>query len=625
MKNQNSKIVKSMVSLFVLISILSCSKDTDLLADYVISDFNDVNLMTNLTIADDYVFSPQQSIVLDVLANDTFTNPDKVEIISVSQPSDGFVVINENKTLTYFPDSSDAQSSDEAIDTSDKDEGQQTPSTEVGESTEISDGEEIEESTEQEQQEQLNDENLSNGEEQSIDQTLEENKSETTTEEFEYTVETEDENGNKTTQNAQVTVTTQLGELKAFPGAEGFGRNTSGGRGGFVYHVKNLNDKGPGSLRYGLQNIKGKRTIVFDISGYIDLKSTMKIKRGYGNVTIAGQTAPGDGITLRGNSFWIQDSNVIMRYIRIRPGAAYTPGYSDDALRIVNTTGNTIEDVIIDHCSLSWGHDEVFSIAGSNDEASFIKNITVQNTIVSEAIDNEYATLINKNIQNVTFYKNLYAHNRERNILFNNPPFGIEFVNNIVYNFSRGMILFYNTKADVIGNAYITNANSGRVMETIRLEVSDQPKDGTRLFTYDNTEDGGAITISKGGTHNLLPHLAQTPFFDSELNYLPSSELLKHILPDVGASNSRDATDLRIIDDVTYGTGKRINHEDEVGGFPPLTIKRHPENYDKDNDGISDQWEISNNLDPKNSDDGKADSDGDGYTNLESFLFSLTI
>ena len=164
----------------------------------------------------------------------------------------------------------------------------------------------------------------------------------------------------------------------AFPTAEGFGKNATGGRGGQVIIVTNLNDSGSGSLRAAL-DATVPRTIVFEVGGTINLNSNIYVSNG--DLTLAGQTAPGDGILIKGGMVQFEESNVIVRYIKFRPGPTAPSGY--DAVSITAWAGNTVEDIIFDHCSFSWGGDENFNIRGVN--GGVVKNITLQNSIVSES------------------------------------------------------------------------------------------------------------------------------------------------------------------------------------------------------------------------------------------------
>ena len=181
----------------------------------------------------------------------------------------------------------------------------------------------------------------------------------------------------------------------AFPGAEGFGKEATGGRGGVVLKVTNLNDSGPGSLRDALQYTSGPRTIVFEVGGTIFLNNALSVTNG--NVTVAGQTAPGDGILIRGSMVIIEASNVIMRYIRFRPGNA--AANTADGLSITAWGSSIVEDVIIDHCSISWAEDENFDIRVASNGT--VRNITIQNSIISECT---YGALAGPRTYNLTYY-----------------------------------------------------------------------------------------------------------------------------------------------------------------------------------------------------------------------------
>ena len=201
----------------------------------------------------------------------------------------------------------------------------------------------------------------------------------------------------------------------AFPGAEGFGRFATGGRGGKVYHVTNLNDTGSGSFRDAVSS--PNRIVVFDVAGVIRLKSRVSVSK---NIYIAGQTAPGEGITLYGNGLSFSGaSNSICRYLRVRMGVVGDSGA--DALGIANG-----ENIIFDHCSVAWGRDETFSISGES-----AKNITIQNSIISQGLLGHSAGGLVQTDGGVTIYRTLYMNNDTRNPKFKGRH---QYVNNITYN-----------------------------------------------------------------------------------------------------------------------------------------------------------------------------------------------
>ncbi|NJB35369.1 hypothetical protein [Croceivirga sp. JEA036] len=420
-----------------------------------------------------------------------------------------------------------------------------------------------------------------------------------------------------------------LGELLAFPGAEGFGKNTTGGRGGEIIHVTNLDNDGEGSLRHAMERIQGNRTIVFDVSGIINISEPLKIRHGYGNVTIAGQTAPGNGITIKGSSVWIHDSNVIIRYLKIRPGYhAFNPGAGnesssnyepDDGLRIVAWNGSEINNVIIDHCSISWARDEILEIGTGN--SGYVNNVTIQNSILSENIDKGYGVLLYKNVSNISFVKNVVAHCNSRNIAINSKDAKIEMVNNIFYGLQRGTWIAYGNEVDIINNEYITGPNNSRSLETLRLETgigTDIFK--TKIYVDGNIDDNRDISIQPLAKSKLFNYALNV----TSLNILGAGSIRNSLLPNVGSSINRDNIDKRIVNDIINKTGGLITNESSVGGYDLSSVETRPSNYDTDLDGIPDSFEEQLNLDKNNSYDANEDMNGDGYTNLEHFFYLLT-
>ena len=221
------------------------------------------------------------------------------------------------------------------------------------------------------------------------------------------------------------------GQTLAFPGAEGFGKYAKGGRGGDVYHVTNLDDDGIGSFRYGVENMNGPRTIVFDVSGTImlDSDSSIKVKDDY--LTIAGQTAPGEGITIGGASFIVQSSHVIVRYVRFRLGDLGVD--DDDTVSIVRGS-----NIIFDHVTASWSIDETFSC--QSDEVNLL---TVQWCMITESLNYSHHEKGNHGYGGIigslqqTFHHNLYAHHASRSPKVTwRQHTKVDFRNNVIYNWN---------------------------------------------------------------------------------------------------------------------------------------------------------------------------------------------
>ena len=556
MKIPHLKAVRPALSFLVLSLFFSCSKDTDLLAEYVIADSEELALRSTLLISDTYSITNGNPVVLDVLNNDLFNEGDIVKIVETTQPSNGQVAINENNTLTYTP-------------------------------------------------------NPDNGEE-----------SGTSSDTFNYTVEVE-ANGESDTQEGKVIVSIDhdYGELKAFPTAEGFGKYATGGRGGRIIEVTNLNDSGPGSLRAALE-AEGRRTVVFKVGGIIQCSSYLTIGNGNGNVTIAGQTAPGDGITIKGAELRIQASNVIVRYLKIRLGSS-TSGTNEDGIRIIAFNGTRTSDVIIDHCSVSWARDENIDIGGVGDGSS-VENVTIQNSIISENIGTQYGLLLWNRATNISITKNLFAHNKERNIRSSYCTSSFEMINNVIYGYLRGTSTTYENQFDVVGNVYKSSQSVSPEQNGVNLTASlNNCPNGeinlTRAYLNDNVFNGNPVDIGSA----LQPYLKNSAVMSSNGEVLPSSEVEELIIKKVGANiPSRDAVDLRLIQDLQTREGNLIKDISSVGGYPSAASGQAYEDSDKD--GISDEWEIAVGLNPSDSSDANLDENGDGYTNIEAFLEYLT-
>jgi len=424
----------------------------------------------------------------------------------------------------------------------------------------------------------------------------------------------------------------------AFPGAEGFGAYAQGGRGGDVYTVTNLNDAGEGSLRDAIKTANGPRTIVFAVSGLIKLKSTLKVEKDY--ITIAGQTAPGDGICVRDACFQISADHVIVRYIRSRLGDE--AGQEADAISI--TKGY---NVILDHCSASWSVDECFSC--STGDKNKIDSVTVQWSIISEALENSihekgahsYGALIRGCYgAKYSYHHNLFAHNRSRNPrpgnyddnTYTKDPEGLlfDFRNNVMYNWGGSRPGYDGDKESVCRYNYVGNFgkpgpnsdNSGHAYSAgckhFRAYYNDN------FFFGENPGDQWSLVQFKGSwsASQKNEYKQSEPFPAGPINTQSPQDAYKSVLDSAGASIKRDVVDTRVVNDVRNGTGSIIDDEDEVGGWPEYTT--YDVKTDSDKDGMADEWEIRNNLDPNNPEDRNDDNNKDGYTNLEAYLSNLT-
>jgi hypothetical protein len=418
----------------------------------------------------------------------------------------------------------------------------------------------------------------------------------------------------------------------AFPGAEGFGAQSLGGRGGKVIFITNLNDSGLGSLRSSVET-DGSRTVIFRVSGTIALKSAIVINKPY--LTIAGQTAPGDGICLKNYALVIAADHVIVRYIRCRPGDnAKAEG---DSLSL--SSGHNI---IVDHCSTSWSVDETLS----DSSRGRLGNATVQWCIISESLDDSihhkgshgYGSLIRGSFGNgYTFHHNLYAHHHARlprpgnYIDSSRDPEGfvLDFRNNVIYNWA-GDVAGYNadgsngtnsiTKMNFIGNYYKSGTNS-----TGSLAFSESTHTA-RAFFSDNCMNGSypddpwsLVTFKQFSDEDKKAYKQSEPIPVPVVKTDDVMTAYKRVLADSGAIlPKRDAVDIRIVNDVKNGKGKIINDAQQVGGWPELKSTEPPQ--DSDRDGMPDDWERQYSFDSDDPADGYGDSDVDGYTNLEEYL-----
>ena len=435
----------------------------------------------------------------------------------------------------------------------------------------------------------------------------------------------------------------------AFPGAEGFGKYATGGRGGVVIKVTNLNDSGPGSLREAVTK-KYPRTIVFEVDGTIHLTSKLNIK---GNVTIAGHSAPGEGICIADQSVQIDGDNIIIRYLRFRLGDKYQRGEmvdgngSDDALG-----GNRRKQLIIDHCSLSWSNDEVFSIYGGD-------STTLQWNMIAEPLNYSYHfekgdTDFEKHGyggiwggKHLSAHHNMFAHCISRNPRFNGNRFGsdqelVDFSNNLIYNWEHNSI--YGGELgnyNLINNYFKPGPNT---RPSVNKRIVNPSRDETRglgvFYVSGNWVEGNEI-VSKNNQLGIefdskLPlaeqatAIANKPFSVLAMPIEDPKQAYSSILNFVGASFKRDTLDRRLIQDVILRKGKII---DVQGGFEHgtafektlqawPTLKSGIVLLDSDLDGMPDVWEKIKGLNPAVANAVGYDLSKD-FTNIEVYLNSL--
>ena len=398
----------------------------------------------------------------------------------------------------------------------------------------------------------------------------------------------------------------------AFPGAQGWGRFATGGRAGTVYHVTNLNDSGAGSLRDAVS--QPNRIIVFDVAGVIKISSRLVFKN---NLYVAGQTAPGEGITVYGNGVSFSGANnIIVRYMRFRMGHKGDSG--KDAAGIANGT-----NMIFDHCSFSWGLDETFSInpdgKGTNPE-----NITISNTIMGQGLMSHSAGGLMQS-DNITLYRNLYCDNATRN---NKVKGKNQYVNNIVYNWSNAAYIMGGDSegqsyCNIESNLFINGpAKGGAAFTGGNSNFHFYGDDNWQDRNMDGVFDPVLVTDYSASDRQ------STPYDYPELEKFPGNTLIEKLLPTVGASLPyRDYSDYYMIDEVmSFGKkGELISNEETLIYGAPDTWKLWggEKRVDTDGDGMPDEWETANGTDP-NKNDAMAIA-ANGYANIENYINSITV
>lgn len=369
---------------------------------------------------------------------------------------------------------------------------------------------------------------------------------------------------------------TPLKAAPVFPGAKGFGTDTPAGRGGRVIKVTNLNSAGPGSLRSALE-AKGPRIVVFETAGVIDLGlKNLKLSEPF--VTIAGQTAPAPGITIIRGGLSISTHDVLIQHIRFRPGDA---GQAKKSGWEPEVTVSAAFNVVIDHCSFSWAVDENLSISKRSHDITFSNNIIAEGLADSSHREGPHSmgTLVNNNSNNIAIIGNLYAHNHSRNPSFKASTSGV-IVNNVIYNPDSWAILVNwppkgtpvvpaDSRISIVGNYLAHGADTTPGVGLVAA------KGGAALYLEDN------IALDRNGkalprTYGEITLLPQKSIWPKGLEAVPAERAPHDVIKFSGARpRDRDGVDLRIIKDFQERTGRIINSQAEVGGYPspPATTR----------------------------------------------------
>lgn len=442
-----------------------------------------------------------------------------------------------------------------------------------------------------------------------------------------------------------LSVSKLTGQSLAFPGAEGGGKYTSGGRGGKVLYVENLNDKGKGSFRKAIEE-KGSRTIIFRVSGTIELEKTISIKND--SITIAGQTAPGDGICLKNYGLLIDANNVIIRYIRIRPG-------NESKQEMDAISGLNHNNIIIDHCSFSWSNDETASFYNNS-------NFTMQWCIISESLNRSshhkgehgYGGIWGGN--NATFHHNLLSDHNSRNPRFcgsrytNKPEQeNVDFRNNVIYNWGDNSTYGgeegnYNMVNNYYKHGSATDKNAVKRILQLTQSFFD-PRYNTdtlaagKFFIQGNVMEGFPEVTKNNWLYGIqgegitekikAKSKLRKPVPNTKIKTQSAYSAFQDVLNYAGANLHRDSVDMRVVEEArtgieklgeTFHGGKKgiIDSPEEAGGWPVL--KQETPSVDSDNDGMTDEWELDRKLDPHNQNDGNKYTLSRNYTNLELYL-----
>jgi hypothetical protein len=450
-------------------------------------------------------------------------------------------------------------------------------------------------------------------------------------------------------------------QVPAFPGAEGDGMYTTGGRGGKILYVTKLTDDGTtGTLRWAI-NQSGARIIMFKVAGIIPLTSELRIKNS--NLTIAGQSAPGDGICLKNYPVVVQASNVIIRFMRFRMGdeaaaadkLAGNTSYSWDGADAI--WGRDASNIILDHCSMSWNIDECASFYDN-------KNFTMQWCILAESLRNSVHSKGAHGYGGIwggepaTFHHNLLAFHDSRNPRFcgsrytNSPATEkVNFTNNVIYNWGSnsgyaGEGGYYNMMNNYYRSGKATKTSNGVYYRIFSPNADDgsnsQPKgvwghfhlSGNIMINTPSVTENNWLGFQPSGTYSDSIK-SEVPFeFPPYLRLQRADSAYLSVTSFAGASLKRDAVDTRIVNNVLNGTvtvtsgsngstGGFIDSQADVGGWPEYTYDPASVPSDTDADGMPDDWETSKGLNPNDATDGSTKTLDGQYTNVEVYLNEL--
>ena len=426
--------------------------------------------------------------------------------------------------------------------------------------------------------------------------------------------------------------------LPVFPGAEGFGTRTPAGRGGKVIEVTSLADHGPGTLRAALEDAS-RRIVVFRVGGSVELESELSIHHPF--VTVAGQTAPGDGICIKNAGIVVTTHDVLIQHVRVRPGnEGPVDADNNDAVAILGRHADVegAHHVVLDHISASWGEDETISTWYA------AHDVTISWSIVSEALNrsrhrkrtHSAGLLIGDGSYHVSVHHNLLAHNDFRNPLIAEGGTH-DFVNNVIYNWGviPAEIVDHDSNSflNFVGNYFLPGPSTQAGPYEILINPSST--DGKpRIYVEGNLgphradpeADEWALVGYGFGREGIAPEIYRSPtrLATPPITEQTALEALEKVLAGAGATApKRDAVDRRVAFDVRNKTGRIIDSPEEVGGYPKLAGGTPP--VDSDHDGMPDDWERTMGLDPGDPSDGNRDADGDGYSNVEEYLHELAV